>query len=247
MPDRRLLLLSNSRNDGQGYLEHAEAEIKAFLGERLRQVLFIPFAAVRYTFAQFADSVRERFSDFGYELDSIHASLDAHQAVADAEAIVIGGGNTFHLLHHLYERELLNSIRARVNAGVPYIGWSAGSNVACPTIQTTNDMPIIQPPSFAALGLVPFQINPHYLDAHPEGHQGETREERLLEFVEVNPGVTVVVLREGSMLRIEGATIRLIGDRPVRIFMHGEEAQEYSPQASLEFLLLNPRSVMKEL
>ncbi|HJQ25641.1 MAG TPA: dipeptidase PepE [Blastocatellia bacterium] len=237
MPDRRFLLLSNSRNYGQGYLEHAEAEIKTFLGDRVRKVLFIPFAAVRFTFDQFAKSVGQRFSDFGYELDSVHASADARQAVADAEAIVVGGGNTFHLLHRLYERELLEAIGARVRAGVPYIGWSAGSNVACPTIKTTNDMPIIQPPSFAALGLVPFQINPHYLDAHPEGHQGETREERLLEFVEVNPAVTVVGLREGSMLRVEGATIRLIGDRPVRIFMHGKEPQEYDPQASLQFLL----------
>src|SRR5438270_2281653 len=168
MPDKRLLLLSNSRNFGQGYLEHAEPQIKDFLGEPVRKVLFIPFAAVRYTFAQFADTVRERFGDFGYELDSIHASDDPSQAVQAAEAIIVGGGNTFHLLHHLYQRDLLEPIRARVNAGVPYIGWSAGSNLACPTIKTTNDMPIIEPPGFAALGLVPFQINPHYLDAHPE-------------------------------------------------------------------------------
>src|SRR5204863_2858794 len=167
-----------------------------------------------------------------YELASVHTSDDPCQAMQTAEAIIVGGGYTFHLLHHLYQRGLMETIRARVSAGVPYIGWSAGSNIACPTIKTTNDMPIIEPSSFAALGLVPFQINPHYLDAHPEGHQGETREERLLEFIEVNPAITVVGLREGSMLRIEGTTIRLIGDRPVRIFMHGEEAQEYSPQAS---------------
>jgi len=237
MTDRRLLLLSNSRNYGQGYLEHAEAQIKAFLGGGVRRVLFIPFAAVRYSFDQFAESVRERFEQFGYGLDSVHASADARQAVVEAEAIVVGGGNTFHLLNQLYRHELLEPIRGRVNAGVPYIGWSAGSNVACPTIKTTNDMPIIEPPSFAALGLVPFQINPHYLDAHPEGHQGETREERLLEFIEVNPAITVVGLREGSMLKVEGATISLIGDRAVRIFMHGKEAQEYDPQASLQFLL----------
>ncbi|MFL6214886.1 MAG: dipeptidase PepE [Blastocatellia bacterium] len=237
MADKRLLLLSNSKNYGQGYLEHAEAHIKEFLGARVRKVLFIPFAAVRATFDDFAASVQERFRQFGYDVDSVHASEDAHQAVHTAEAIVVGGGNTFHLLHHLYWHDLLDVIRERVNAGVPYIGWSAGSNVACPTIKTTNDMPIIEPPSLNGLGLVPFQINPHYLDAHPTGHQGETREERLLEFIEVNRSCYVVGLREGSLLRIEGAAIRLIGDKPVRIFRHGQEAQEYDPQASLQFLL----------
>ena len=237
MSNKRLLLLSNSKNFGRGYLEHAEADIKDFLGAQVRKVLFVPFAAVRYTFDEFANTVRERFAQFGYGLDSIHASTDARQAVQAAEAIVVGGGNTFQLLRRLYEHDLLDTIRERVGNGVPYIGWSAGSNVACPTIRTTNDMPITEPPSLNALGLVPFQINPHYLDAHPEGHQGETREERLLEFIEVNRGVAVVGLREGSMLRVEGATIRLIGDKPVRVFMHGRDAREYGPEASLQFLL----------
>lgn len=237
MTDRRLLLLSNSKNFGQGYLEHAEAHIKDFLGAQVRRVLFVPYAAVRYTFDDFAASVRERFHQFGYDLDSVHTSEDPCQAVRTAEAIIVGGGNTFHLLHHLYWHDLLDVIRERVNKGVPYIGWSAGSNVACPTIKTTNDMPIIEPPSLNALSLVPFQINPHYLDAHPEHHQGETREERLLEFIEVNHCVYVVGLREGSLLRIEDASIRLIGDKPVRIFRNGQEAQEVGPQASLQFLL----------
>ncbi|MEN3336080.1 MAG: dipeptidase [Blastocatellia bacterium] len=145
MPDKRLLLLSNSMNSGQGYLEHAETDIKDFLGEPVRKALFIPFAAVRYTFDEFAGRVRECFEHFGYELDSIHTSPDPRQAVRTAEAIIVGGGNTFHLLHHLYQHDLLEPIRTRINAGVPYIGWSAGSNVACPTIKTTNDMPIIEP------------------------------------------------------------------------------------------------------
>src|SRR3982750_1660157 len=155
MTDRRLLLLSNSRNYGQGYLDHAEAQIKAFLGGGVRRVLFIPFAAVRYSFGQFAETVRERFEQFGYGLDSIHASAEARQAVAEAEAIVVGGGNTFHLLHQFYKHNLLEAIRGRVNAGVPYIGWSAGSNVACRTIKTTNDMSIIEPPSFPPLRPLP--------------------------------------------------------------------------------------------
>jgi dipeptidase E len=230
MNKRRLLLLSNSRNFGQGYLEHAEADIKEFLGSGVRRVLFIPFAAVRFSFGEFAATVRERFQSFGYELESIHEAGDAVKAIKDAEAIVVGGGNTFHLLYQLYENDLLEAVRARAGEGAPYIGWSAGSNVACPTIRTTNDMPIIQPPGFAAFNLVPFQINPHYLEAHPEGHQGETREERILEFLELNPGVHVVGLREGSILRVEGNTVGLIGKKSVRVFLKGQEPRELSAQ-----------------
>ena len=153
----------------------------------------------------------------------------------NATAIIVGGGNTFHLLHHLYENDLLDVIRERVNAGIPYLGWSAGSNVACPTIMTTNDMPIIRPRDFAALDLVSFQINPHYLDAHPSGHAGETREQRLLEYIEVNPDVFVLGLREGTMLKIDGPSVRLIGDKPVRVFRRGSDPTEHDP-GPLEFL-----------
>lgn len=116
------------------------------------------------------------------------------------------------------------------------MGWSAGSNVACPTIRTTNDMPIVEPPSLSALGLVPFQINPHYLDAHPEGHQGETREERLLEFIEANPNLPVVGLREGSILKVAGSSLELLGPKTARVFMKGKDPAEYSPGNSLQFL-----------
>ncbi|HKC63949.1 MAG TPA: dipeptidase PepE, partial [Pyrinomonadaceae bacterium] len=132
---------------------------------------------------------------------------------------------------------LIESVRERVLAGVPYIGWSAGANVACPTIKTTNDMPIVEPPSLNALGLVPFQINPHYLDAQPAGHHGETREQRINEFIQINKGVYVVGLREGSTLRVEGSKISLRGEREARIFISGEEAREYKPDDALEFLL----------
>ena len=149
----------------------------------------------------------------------------------------MSGGNTFQLLSRLYQHDLLDAIRSRVNAGTPYIGWSAGSNIACPTIKTTNDMPIVEPPSFDGLALVPFQINPHYLDAHPEGHQGETREERILEFIEVNPDTHVVGLREGSILRIEGGRISLLGEKTARVFIKGAEPKEYGRSDSLDFLL----------
>jgi dipeptidase E len=220
-----------------GFLQHAENAIKDFLGENIKRVLFAPFASVRESFDHYASMVRGRFQAMGYDLDSVHQASDPHEAVKNAEAIFIGGGNTFHLLTHLYKTNLLEIIRARVNDGTPYIGSSAGTNVACPTIKTTNDMPIIEPPSFNALGLVPFQINPHYTDFHQPEHQGETRAERIAEFIEVNPGVYVVGLREGSILRIEGSTIKLLGDKDVRVFIKGQDAIEYSPETSLQFLL----------
>jgi dipeptidase E len=237
MPEKRLLLLSNSKNAGSGYLDHAEQHIKDFFGQDIRQILFVPFASVRVSFDDFAAIVDERFRRMGYELRPAHREANALSAVNEAEAIAVAGGNTFHLLSHIYKHDLLEAIRSRVEAGAPYIGWSAGSNVACPTIKTTNDMPIVEPPSFNALGLVPFQINPHYLDAHPEGHQGETRQERILEFIEANPGVHVAGLREGGILRIEGGRISLLGEKTARVFIKGAEPKEYSHDDSLEFLL----------
>lgn len=237
MSKKRLLLLSNSKNAGQGYLEHALPIIKDFLGREASRVLFMPYAGVTRTFDEYEAIVKDRFNEIGYDLQSVHRSDNAKEAVRDAEAIAVGGGNTFHLLRLLYDNDLLEAIREKVASGTPYIGWSAGSNVACPTIKTTNDMPIIEPPSFAALGLVPFQINPHYLDAHPEGHQGETREERLLEFIEVNAAVRVVGLREGSTLRIEGDEIKLLGPKSARVFLKGAAPEEFAPEDSLQFLL----------
>jgi dipeptidase E len=237
MSGKRLLLLSSSMAQGAGYLEYCASEIENFLGADVKRILFVPFAGVIKTFDEYAGVVRERFEAMGYHLDSVHESANASEMVSGAEAIVIGGGNTFHLLRGLYETGLIESIRERVLNGVPYIGWSAGSNVACPTIRTTNDMPIVEPSSLNALNLVPFQINPHYTDEHPAGHYGETREQRIAEFIKVNPGVHVVGLREGSMLRIEGSTIALRGEKEARVFINGEEAREYRPEDSLEFLL----------
>ena len=149
----------------------------------------------------------------------------------------MAGGNTFHLLYHLYGAKIIEPIRDKIFAGIPYMGWSAGSNVACPSIKTTNDMPIIEPPVFDALNLVPFQINPHYLDTHPEGHGGETREDRINEFIEVNPEVYVAGLREGSILRVEGDDIKLLGDKSMRVFRNSTDTTEYQPADSIEFLL----------
>ena len=163
----RVLLISNSTLFGSGYLDHAETEIRDFLGDAKR-VLFIPFAL--YDRDAYAETARARFEKMGYELTSIHNALDRFQAIAETEAIFTGGGNTFRLLKTLYDQYLLGPIRQRVAEGMPYIGSSAGSNIAGPTIRTTNDMPIVQPPSFDALSLVSFQINPHYLDTDPPQH-----------------------------------------------------------------------------
>lgn len=237
MPDSRLLLLSNSTTQGEPYLQFGIRHIKKFLGESVNRALFIPFAGVRWTFDEYATTVRERFREAGYELDSVHEAEDMRRAVRESEAIVVGGGNTFHLLRGIYEAKILDAIRARVLAGAPYVGWSAGSNVACPTIKTTNDMPIVEPPSFTALNLVPFQINPHYTDAHPPGHAGETRAERISEFIIANPSLRVVGLPEGTMLRVEGTSIHLVGDNPARVFQSDEVARDYTAQDSLDFLL----------
>ena len=237
MAAKRLLLLSSSTVQGAGYLEYYESEIKDFLGRVVKRVLFIPYAGVTKTHDEYAETVRARFEAMGYALESVHESADANEAVKRAEAIAVGGGNTFQLLLSLYQTGLIESIRSRALEGIPYVGWSAGSNVACPTIRTTNDMPIVEPPSLNALNLVPFQLNPHYIDAHPEGHQGETREQRIAEFIKVNEGLYVVGLREGSTLRIEGDAIRLCGEKPARIFVSRKDAKEYTPGESLEFLL----------
>src|SRR5688500_11789627 len=170
----------------------------------------------------------------GYDVESIHQASDNQKAVSDAESIFIGGGNTFRLLKSLYETEVLGLIRKRVDAGMLYMGSSAGSNIAGPTIRTTNDMPIVEPPSFDALGLVSFQINPHYLDPDPNSkHMGETREERIIQFLEENE-TPVVGLREGAMLRIENGTTTLKGSTGARIFRRGHEPVEVKPVTVLD-------------
>jgi dipeptidase E len=227
----RLLLISNSTLHGSGYLDHAEPEIRDFLGD-LKHVLFVPFAL--FDRDKYAATARARFEKMGYELTSIHTASDPVQAVKETDAMFIGGGNTFRLLKTLYEFDLLDVIRERINAGMPYIGSSAGSNMACPTIRTTNDMPIVQPPSFNALGLVSFQINPHYLDPDPNSkHKGETREERIIQFLEEND-TPVVGLREGAMLRVENGEITLRGSTGARIFRRGFEPVEILPGAKLD-------------
>ena len=238
MTKRRLLLFSNGAElIGLTPAVHAHDALRDFLGTSVRRVIFVPFATVVRTEDEYLATVRNNFGPLGYEVESLHQAADARAAVEGADAIAVGGGNTFHLLRGLYRAGVVELIRERVLAGMPYVGWSAGSNVACPTLRTTNDMPIVQPPTFDALDLVPFQINPHYTDFQQPGHMGETRDGRLEEFTHANPGVRVIGIREGTMLRVEGDEVTLIGDKPARYFIKGEEPRDIAPEESFSFLL----------
>ena len=232
---RRLLLVSSSRVHGSGYLDHCESHLRElFAGAR--RVLFVPHALADHD--AYAGTARRRFEAMGFALDSIHEAEDPRRAVDQAEGVFIGGGNTFRLLHALYSLDLLEPLRRRAGEGMPYMGTSAGSNVACATIMTTNDMPIIYPPSFEALGLVPFNINPHYLDPDPAStHKGETRETRIREFHEVN-AAPVVGLREGAMLRVRGSGMVLLGAVGGKLFRQGREPQEIVDGQALSALLV---------
>lgn len=228
----RLLLLSTSTVFGGEYLHYARAEICDFLGP-VRRVLFVPFAL--HDRAAYAMRVRACFAQFGYAIDSLHEAADQAQAVREAEAVFVGGGNTFRLLRDLHD--LLPSLRDRVEEGMPYVGSSAGTNIAAPTIRTTNDMPIAEPVSFAALGLVPFQINPHYQDADLSStHMGETREERIVQFLEEND-TPVVGLREGALLRVEHGSCELRGRANARLFRRGVAPVELEIGSRLEAIL----------
>lgn len=220
----RLLLISSSLVHGYGYLDHPEPEIKRHLKGKKR-VAFVPFAAFDHD--AYTAKVSERFGRMGFNI----VSIDEFES---ADAIFVGGGNTFRLLKKLQDRNLLDPIRQRVRDGMPYIGSSAGSIVTCPTIRTTNDMPIVQPQSLNSLGLIPFQINGHYLDPDPGStHKGETREDRLREFHEEND-TPVVGLREGTMLQVEDDAHTLVGLKSARIFRRGKAPIEVGPGKALD-------------
>lgn len=230
----RILLISSSNVHGTGYLDHAEPEIRDFLGAT-RRILFFPWAL--HDPDSYAARVRERLGRMDFDVDSAHEAPDPVRAVEDAEAVFVGGGNTFRLLKKMYELDLLVPLRRRVWEGMPYVGSSAGSNVAGATIRSTNDMPVVEPPSLSALALVPFCMNPHYLDPDPAStHKGETREERIAQFHEENEQ-PVVGLREGAILRVEGRTASLRGIARMRLFRRGEPPEEFEPGARLDFLL----------
>jgi dipeptidase E len=229
----RLLLVSNSTNHGEGYLDHCMAEMRDLLGRR-RRLAFVPFAG--FDRESYASTAQQRFAREDIDVRVITTGNNRFETLEWADAIFVGGGNTFRLLKTLQDADLLDAVRRRVDQGMLYMGASAGANIAAPTIRTTNDMPIVQPGSFEALGLVPFQINPHYIDP-PEAstHMGETREQRLLEYLEEND-TPVVGLREGGWIRIDREQARLGGIQAARIFRKDASAEERDPGADLSDL-----------
>ena len=231
----KLLLISNSTNAGEEYLRYPMPQIGKFL-TGVKEIVFVPYAAVTFSYAEYEKKVQARFAELGIKVKSVHRAKNPARMIRQAEAICVGGGNTFALTRKMQQQGLMRAILSKIKSGTPYVGWSAGSNVCCPTICTTNDMPILQPEPFKAIGAIPFQINPHYLDANPEGHAGETREQRILEYIEANPRRWVVGLREGCMLHYENEKLELIGSRPMRIFRRGVETFEVQAGDDLQFL-----------
>jgi dipeptidase E len=224
---KNLLLLSNSRMPTTGYLEHAVDAIRETIGSAKRVVL-IPYASVVPTEAVAWDAttmnVRAALASLDLEITAIHHCKDGARALAEADAIMVNGGNTFNLLRHLRRNELIVPLRTQILAGKPYVGWSAGSAICAPTIRTTNDMPIIDPSGLDALGVIDFQLNAHYTNAVPDGWMGETRDQRLAEFVAMNPLMPVFGLPEGDWLRVRGNDIALRGPFPGKWFAAGAEA-----------------------
>jgi dipeptidase E len=213
----RVLALSSSRVGNSGYLEKAIDEISKFLGKEIVNIAFVPFAAADGNYKEYVDKVKEATVALPYNI-LLAEPQNAKDVIKDAQAIMVGGGNTFKLLHDLYELNLMELIENKVRAGAPYVGWSAGSNLTGLTIGTTNDMPILEPKSFRSFGFFPIQINPHYYNVKIEGHNGETRDERLTEFLKVNPGVSIVGLPEGTALIRDGNRIQLVGSTPAMLF-----------------------------
>jgi len=240
MPSNRILAFSSSRVGTGGFMTEAVPVIKNFLGEKPLNIGFIPFASVGNSYDEYGSMIQSCFVATPYKVDTVYPQ-NAKATIEHADVIMVGGGNTFKLLHDIYKYQLLEVIRDRINAGVPYIGWSAGSNITGPTIATTNDMPIIEPKSFNALGLLPFQINPHYTNGKIDGHNGETRDQRLEEFIRLN-GVPVVALPEGTAVKLDNGVLRFIGQYPGVLFQSGENEgesnrREIQVDEDLSFLL----------
>jgi dipeptidase E len=221
----RVLVFSSSRYGNGGYLSAAAPVIKSFLDNAPLNIAFIPFASVGNDYDEYASMVRAGLAELPHTINAVKPD-NAKVVIGQSDVIMVGGGNTFKLLHDIYKYQLLDIIRDKINAGIPYIGWSAGSNITGPTIATTNDMPIIEPRSFNALGFLPFQINPHYTNKKIEGHNGESRDQRLQEFLILNPGVPIVALPEGTALLLDKGVLNYLGEVPAILFSKQSDTDE---------------------
>lgn len=217
-----LLLLSNSTLPGEPFFQWPRAFVSSFL-EGKKCIAFVPFAAVEQQQDAYVEKVRPVFAEMGIEVLGLHSAKDPIKALGEVDAVAVGGGNSFLLARALYRTGLMRAIPERVKKGLPYLGWSAGANVACPSIMTTNDMPIVEPPSLRAMHLVPFQINPHFTEDTIPGHGGESREQRIAEFLAANPDMPVVGLREGSLLHLGKDGLTLMG-KDMKLFRAGKPA-----------------------
>lgn len=237
--NRNLLLISNSTNRGEEYLGWCRDLVKNFCKENnVSDVLFVPYAGVASGYDAYEKKVKDIYATFGVNLHSVHKEKNPKQAVMDAKCIAVGGGNTFNLVYEMYQNDIMQAIRDKAMNGTPYMGWSAGSNVASPSLMTTNDMPIIEPKSFDTLNLVPFQINPHYTDYFDPKHGGETRDDRLNEFIVVNKNIYIAAIREATALVVKGDNLTLVGrNNKMKVFHAGMDTKEYSLTDDINFLM----------
>lgn len=226
----KLLLFSNSKAPDGTYLTNAIDAIGSFTSG-LRSAVFVPFAGVTTTWDEYTAKVANAIAPLGVHLLGMHEASEAQFDAA--ELIIVGGGNTFQLIKECRARGLLKRIRTRAQSGTPYIGWSAGANLVCPTICTTNDMPIVEPMGLDALRLLEFQINPHYTNSVPVGHQGESRDQRVAEYLTLNREAVVLGLPEGDWIHVDGSVIQLLGNHPACIFRFGHEKQWVAPPTEM--------------
>lgn len=218
-----LLLLSSSRVADGDYL-HTSRSLLANHFSQSQRILFIPFASVQQSSRDYGAQVIAALPELAGRIRVLQADDDGSEQLAQCDGVMVGGGNTFVLLDRLYRHGLVRELRDAVRAGLPYAGWSAGSNIAAPTIRTTNDMPVVEPPSLAALNLLPFQLNPHYHDINLPGFHGETRRERLAEFMAMNPDCPLIALPEGCGLAVRGDQVTVVGDYPaLRLSADGQD------------------------
>lgn len=233
---KNLIIASTSTLHGGQYLEYLMPALEAHF-KKCHSVLFVPYARPGgISHDEYTNRVKEVFAAIGKEVSGLHEHGNPAEALQNAEAIFTGGGNTFLLVAQLYKNNVMTVLADAAKNGTPYLGSSAGSNIAGLTMQTTNDMPIVYPPDFRTLGLIPFNLNPHYLDADLQSkHMGETRETRIREFHQFN-SVPVLGLREGSWLDVKGDTIILKGDLSARLFRQGKDAEELEPGSDLSWI-----------